>query len=37
MKNLQTPGKAANEGIQRVLLKTVQKAGLILLFDGEVG
>jgi hypothetical protein len=26
-----------NEGIQQVLSKTVRQAGLILLFDGEVG
>jgi hypothetical protein len=31
------PGKTENEGIQRILSKTVRQAGLILLFDGEVG
>jgi hypothetical protein len=31
------PGKTENEGIQRILAKTVRQAGLILLFDGEVG
>jgi len=30
------PGKTENEGIQRILAKTVRQAGLILLFDGEV-
>jgi len=30
------PGKTENEGIQRILPKTVRQAGLILLFDGEV-
>jgi len=30
-------GKTENEGIQRILPKTVRQAGLILLFDGEVG
>jgi len=30
------PGKTENEGIQRILSKTVRQAGLILLFDGEV-
>jgi len=28
--------KTENEGIQRILSKTVRQAGLILLFDGEV-
>jgi uncharacterized protein YggU (UPF0235/DUF167 family) len=28
-------GKAANEGIQRILMKMVHQAGLILLIDGE--
>jgi hypothetical protein len=32
-----TPGKTENEGIRRILAKTVRQAGLILLFDGEVG
>ncbi|PYJ59002.1 MAG: hypothetical protein DME24_14285 [Verrucomicrobia bacterium] len=36
-KNLQTPPKTENEGIQRISLKTVQETGLILLLDGEVG
>jgi hypothetical protein len=31
------PGKTENEGIQRILSKTVRQAGLILLFVGEVG
>jgi hypothetical protein len=31
------PGKTENEGIQRILSKTIRQAGLILLFDGEVG
>jgi hypothetical protein len=31
------PGKTENEGIQRTLPKIVRQAGLILLFDGEVG
>jgi hypothetical protein len=30
------PGKTENEGIQRILSKTVRQAGPILLFDGEV-
>jgi hypothetical protein len=30
------PGKTENEGILRILSKTVRQAGLILLFDGEV-
>jgi hypothetical protein len=29
--------KMENEGIQQILPKTVRQAGLILLFDGEVG
>jgi hypothetical protein len=29
--------KTENEGIQRILPETVRQAGLILLFDGEVG
>jgi hypothetical protein len=35
IKNLQTP-QTENEGIQLILPETVQQAGLILLFDGEV-
>ena len=35
-KNAFNPGKTENEGIQRILAKTVRQAGLILLFDGEV-
>jgi hypothetical protein len=31
------PGKTENEGIRRILLKTDQETGLILLFVGEVG
>jgi hypothetical protein len=30
------PGKAANEGIQQIPMKTDHQAGLILLIDGEV-
>jgi len=30
-------GNTGNEGIQRIPPKTVQRAGLILLIDGEVG
>ena len=35
-KNPSDPGKTENEGIQRILSKTIRQAGLILLFDGEV-
>jgi hypothetical protein len=39
LKNKKTfnSGKTGNEGILRILAKTVRQAGLILLFDGEVG
>ena len=32
-----TPGKSENEGTQRTPSRTRARAGLILLFDGEVG
>jgi hypothetical protein len=37
MKKPSSPGKTENEGTPRVLLKTDQETGLILLFVGEVG
>ena len=36
MKKPSAPGKTENEGIRRTPQKTVQRAGLILLFVGEV-
>jgi hypothetical protein len=36
MKKPPDSGKAGNEGIQRILMKMVHQAGLILLIDGEV-
>jgi hypothetical protein len=36
-KKSSNPGKTENEGILRILPKTVRQAGLILLFVGEVG
>jgi hypothetical protein len=37
MKKPSDSDKTGNEGIQRIPAKTVRGAGLILLFDGEVG
>jgi hypothetical protein len=36
-KKASNSGKTGNEGILRIPMKTVHRAGLILLFDGEVG
>jgi hypothetical protein len=36
-KKASNSGKTGNEGILRIPMKRVHRAGLILLFDGEVG
>jgi hypothetical protein len=36
-KKASNSGKTGNEGILRIPMKIVHRAGLILLFDGEVG